>query len=414
MRRLLVSVAVWLAVTGLFDGVPATVIHVPLQCPTIQAGIDAAFDGDTVLVADGTYTGEGNRDLDFDGKAIVVMSEEGPEETTIDCQGSLVHPHRGFYFHSGESLNSVVLGLTIRNGCSYAVSWDRYGGAIYCSGASPTIANCLIVENTANLGGGISCAHSSPRIAGCTFSGNHADLGGGIECRGTSSTVVVNCILWGDVSSEIYVVEGCSITVSYSDVEGGWIGEGNIDADPLFVSGPHGDHYLSEVSAGQLQQSPCVDAGDPSSAVPEATTRVDEGCDVWPVDMGYHYRQCTFEPVSLLWVQVIPDTTQVRRGEDLWFAVDIVSLTDTTLMFDAWVNGYLPGGEPYSGNPVLGPVELVWGGGFGVYGVRRHVSIPQSAPFGGAYTLSLLTGEHPDSVWAGDGFEFAIVPPPLE
>jgi hypothetical protein len=68
----------------------AATIHVPADQPTIQAGIDAAVNGDTVLVADGTYTGVGNRDIDFKGKAITVKSENGPENCIIDCEKELV------------------------------------------------------------------------------------------------------------------------------------------------------------------------------------------------------------------------------------------------------------------------------------------------------------------------------------
>ncbi len=63
---------------------PAATIHVPGDQPTIQAGIDAAMDGDIVLVADGTWTGVGNRDIDFLGKAITVRSENGPDSCIID------------------------------------------------------------------------------------------------------------------------------------------------------------------------------------------------------------------------------------------------------------------------------------------------------------------------------------------
>jgi len=79
----------------------------------IQAAINDAIHGDTVIVADGVYTGTGNRDIDFKGKAITVRSENGPEHCIIDCNGTGTEPHRGFNFHSNEDVNSVVNGFTI-------------------------------------------------------------------------------------------------------------------------------------------------------------------------------------------------------------------------------------------------------------------------------------------------------------
>ena len=120
-------------------------INVPGDQPTIQAGIDAASDGDTVLVADGTYTGEGNKNLDFKGKAITVQSENGAESCIIDCENE----GRGFYFHTGEGVDSVVSGFTITNGRPTGAT--LHSGGIYCSSSSPTITNCIISNNLASF-----------------------------------------------------------------------------------------------------------------------------------------------------------------------------------------------------------------------------------------------------------------------
>ena len=95
-----------------------------------------ASDGDTVLVANGIYVGINNKNLDFKGKAITVRSENGPEKSIIDCEGD----GRGFYFHSGESEDSVISGFTIRNGNA-----DK-GGGIYITHSSPTITTVLLVK----------------------------------------------------------------------------------------------------------------------------------------------------------------------------------------------------------------------------------------------------------------------------
>ena len=90
----------------------ATTIHVPGDQPTIQAAIDAVAVGDTVLVAAGTYSGSGNRDLDFAGKDLVLRSEHGADVTVLDIGGSLSDRHRGISFRSAETVAAVVRSLS--------------------------------------------------------------------------------------------------------------------------------------------------------------------------------------------------------------------------------------------------------------------------------------------------------------
>jgi hypothetical protein len=258
-----------------------SLLHVPGEYSTIQDAIDAASDWDTVLVADGVYKGIGNRDIDFRGRKIWLKSENGAEDCIIDCNASSAEPHRGFYFHSGEDADSIIDGLTVTNGYVY---YD-FGGGIYCKYSSPAITNCTFSGNSAYSGGamfnsygksiisnctfrGNSAEHGSggamfndghnPAIAitNCTFSGNSAKKDGGAMFNYISSPAITNCILWGNKPQEIYNYHSNAI-ITYSDVQGGWGGVGNIDINPLFVDPCNGDYHLFE-------DSPCIDAGDPN------------------------------------------------------------------------------------------------------------------------------------------------------
>ena len=340
----------------------------------IQAAIDDSNDSDTILVADGIYTGVGNRDIDFLGKAIMVRSENGSENCVIDCNGTRTEPHRGFYFHSGEDADSILSGLTITNG------YAENGGGIDCYNSSPTISECVLTHNEAGYyGGGIHCYYntlSKPSIMRCIIAENKAVIGGGLAfCNGIISECVisknqaiegggltgcggkirdcvingnmahawaggfqhcdgqiVNCIVSGNIGGGFFACNGeiwnCTvvgntydgffacwqgpitnciirdnyrsevahpqISVSYSNIKGGWPGEGNIDADPCFVMPGYwdangtpedanddfwvdGDYHLQS-AAGRWDPnnqswvqdavtSPCIDAGDPMSPI---------------------------------------------------------------------------------------------------------------------------------------------------
>jgi parallel beta-helix repeat protein len=483
MARLLI--VAWMSILLPVSLLPAAVIHVPGDQPTIQAGIDAAISEDIVRVADGIYTGEGNRDIDFLGKAITVRSANGPENCIIDCQGSEGDPHRGFFFHDHESRGSVLEGFTIRNG--YNSPNANYGGGIAIqSHAKPTIRNNIITENYGGNGGGISLyASAAPLITGNRIENNQAGSGGGVfggadvsptisdnlisgnsasysgggiriqsgfpiitgntitdndavdgvgglicladpgatiignliagnrsvdgvggmavggenqlvadnvivdnvsqgflggvsfstypvdygvfinnlvarnradgACGGAwfslawatvkNNTFIenegqevggvmvhgsnyedrplefVNNIVWDNICPKGYEIKlevsdtwgPPYMEISYSDIMGGidaidvcpqrnltW-GDGMLDTDPLLIDGPEGEHYLSQMAAGQPKESPCVDTGSEPAAgisfetpdgvvyLSHLTTRTDQVGDGGMVDMGYHY-----------------------------------------------------------------------------------------------------------------------------
>jgi hypothetical protein len=222
MKRRLLNLALLLPATISF----AITRNVPSQYPTIQAGIDACVDGDTVLVADGTYTGVGNKDIDFSGKAIVVTSANGPEYCIIDCQNSGI----GFYFHLHEDSMSVLSNFTITHGNSSA------GGAIAVGFSHPTIENCIIIDNEAtgfySVGGGIYYDLGGGSLRNCVFANNQAFAGGGIALSGTDisityCTIINNSASYGggiSAGKSSLTLEHCTIKDNLSLVDAGGLG----------------------------------------------------------------------------------------------------------------------------------------------------------------------------------------------
>ncbi len=232
----------------------AEVIHVPDDYTTIQEAIDAAIDGEAVIVDDGEYTGDGNRDLDFLGKAIIVRSENGPANCIINCEGTEEDPHRGFYFHSGETAVAVVEGFTTRNGCVTNDSPDgAKGGGICIQGSSPTIRDCVIENSSAiglgqgqGFGGGVmSMNEASPTFENCIIQNNLARNktypeigGGGMMCAQGGSVMLINCDIVGNAAAADVGIEAydggigcqfgthldlinCTITDNTATVKGG-------------------------------------------------------------------------------------------------------------------------------------------------------------------------------------------------
>jgi parallel beta-helix repeat protein len=168
-----------LAIFGSAGTSAQTTIRVPTDQPTIQAGIDAAQNGDTVLVSPGTY----NENLDFKGKAITVTTgaTSFADATTVVINGTTDGPVVNFA--TNEPANAVLNGFTLQGGHSNS---QTVAGGIFISNASPTITN-NIVQN--NLGCGIYIVNSaSPLIQGNDIKGTSYSNDSGYQCSSPYGT----------------------------------------------------------------------------------------------------------------------------------------------------------------------------------------------------------------------------------
>ncbi len=274
--------------------------------PTIQAAVDAAAAGDEVVLQPGTYTGDGNRDIDFKGKTITVRSTDPTDPaavagTVIDCEGSHSDRHRAFTLQNGEGPDCAIRGVTITNGFGPVYGTYSTAGAVLCAGTSPTIEHCIISDCFATRGV-IYCEGGAPIIRDCVFRLNRPyDV-----YSYDNQPVIMNCTFLADRDSEgaVYVhdhspkVRNCLFAgYAYGGVlddaygpreydvayclGSGQPGEGNLEGDPMLTPDGHlkGD-------------SPCIDAGDPAYS-PQGLEkdmdgedrvsggRVDIGADEW-------------------------------------------------------------------------------------------------------------------------------------
>ncbi len=155
-------------------------------------------------------------------------------------------------------INCIVSGNTAKN---------RGGGLYWKKRSTPTLINCVITGNKAPIGGGIYSHGSHPKLTNCTISMNDKD---GIRCAG-SNPVIANTILWDNGREIVRPRRGKpkhypDPHVLYSNIKGGFAGEGNLDSDPGFIDPHSGDFRLKK-------DSPCIDAGSNDvKSLPETDT----------------------------------------------------------------------------------------------------------------------------------------------
>jgi hypothetical protein len=215
--------------------IPAPTFSFPAGSITnLQQAINVATGQyDIVMVAPGNYGGTGNRDIDFLGRKIMLVSSGGASNTVVDAQTTPYSYRRGFIFQNGETRASVLRGFTIRNADSFNVGLP--GGAVACDNASPTISGCVITRSSAYYGSGmaffggsqarvtdcqvisnfnayagtgVSVADSSPEFLNCLFAwncvtqlfGDYAVAGGGVYVS-SGAPVFSNCVVFGNVAS---------------------------------------------------------------------------------------------------------------------------------------------------------------------------------------------------------------------
>ncbi len=248
---------VWFIATLFFTSVSiAQIRNVPSQYATIQAAINDCNDGDEVIISSGTYTGTGNRDIDFIGKAITVRGATGnPNDVIIDCNGGPSEPHRGFIFQTGEAANSILDGVTVTNG--FTLSCGGEGGAgISITNSSPTIQNCVITACDTEVipnclgfcvGGGIYIEEGGPAISNCVISGNTIGEfgrgGAGLYLVSEKDVSIRNCVISGNrttaygygsgggiskAGSGILTITNCTIADNVAFERGGGIAGSNI------------------------------------------------------------------------------------------------------------------------------------------------------------------------------------------
>jgi hypothetical protein len=281
--------------------------------------------------------------------------------------------------------NSVITGNTISYNSN---GLGGTGGGIYCTDSNPAINSNVIRHNTSGTGGGVYL-QSPPAffqfneisentatgfggglyIDRITFAlnkntivGNTAFEGGGMFLN-SSHLNVNNSILWNNTPQQIYPTGGSTLVITYSDIQGAWTGNGNINSDPLFVNAPGSDYHLQ---AG----SPCINTGDPNSLYNDPDgSRADIGC--------YYFQQGSSLQITL--TPINPPILVPSSGGSFNFTAAVVRAIGPQAPFTVWARIKNPNGT-YTA-PTLGPVTINTPVGVTITRTRNQ-TVPGAWPLG--------------------------------
>ena len=316
----------------------------------------------------------------------------------------------GIYVGAGsqaEIFNNIFRGNSSAGWGGGAVNlWS----ATWLYGTFSLVQKNIMHHNSAvNAGGAIYSRYDGSLIHSNTIADNQASQGGGIYVlnQGSDPPSISNSIIWGNTAGtganvSLEQSTGSAAVFSYCDIQGGWPGSGNIDADPLFSAGPSGNYYLSQTASGQAVQSPCVDAGNPQTVMFYGTTRTDHVQDSGIVDLGYHYNLVQLVTLRLVMTPQNPPIRIPPGGGNFSFEARVTNYSAGAITFDAWTLAILPNGSVYG--PVMLRQDLTIGGGISISRLLTQ-AVPANAPAGN-YTLIGRVGVYPNTITATDGIQF--------
>ena len=184
------------------------------------------------------------------GSGISIWRVSGPTLSNLIIQDNTSEHYGGglMIFSATASVTDVIV---TGNNCYRN---DSYGGGMIINNSEATLTNVTVTDNTASSGGGIFILDTDATLINLTVSGNTATaFGGGLLVGANTNPTLTNSIIWGNNPNQI---QGFGTpTITYSDIQGGWNGIGNIDSDPLFCNPDSSDFTLTE-------NSPCAGTGE--------------------------------------------------------------------------------------------------------------------------------------------------------